>query len=234
MNENFLVKCYELMKRWIIYHDYFHWRTKWPKFVCERGEQITSFSSWEGDVKAVEVQPFLRLVVWKLNRAISSLFSQLETRSTRLEFNFEFKSFEFRVTVNLHLNGTVHVFDLEGLENHFTWTDWVLDGNTKQAVIINANHWMFGADSLYWTLVLHDVTRWGRDTLLFLRTTRRNLCMQPLYFLLCMRELYVSIGTRTVFGQDQHMLIVCVSFWISLHMYWVNLAIFPGNFSGNG
>ena len=43
--------------------------------------------------------------------------------------------------------------------------------------------------------------------------------------------MYISIGTRAVFGQDHPTLIVRVSFWISLHMYQVNLAISPSNSS---
>ena len=77
----------------------------------------------EHDVKAVRRSAAFSPVMWKLNRAISSLFSRLETRSTRLETrssklnpwyskldpqNSILEVFKFRVTVNLHLTSTVY------------------------------------------------------------------------------------------------------------------------------
>ena len=85
-------------------------------------------------LKWCQVQSFPRLVLWKRSWVISSLFSRLktqstwlETQSTRLEtwdtrletqwryskfssFEDRVESFEFWVTVNLHLTSTVEGF----------------------------------------------------------------------------------------------------------------------------
>ena len=123
MNGNFLVKRYELMKRGIIYHDIFteelhvSGQSSFASVANFYNNFLFQLRAWCQSGRSAAFYP----VMWKLNRAMSSLFSRLKTRSTRLENrssiletrsarletpSFRVSRIEFRVTVNLHFTGT--------------------------------------------------------------------------------------------------------------------------------